>query len=308
MKTARLHPFACLTLVFLLQCGGVLRAEKEDLAGPPIVTAKTWAVMDAVSGELIASHLPDQPVKAASTTKMMTCLTVLRLAEENPAVLEEMIELSEFAAATKGSRAELATGEKLRVADALYALMLPSGNDCANAIAEHFHPRLPPPGEDSPAALTSAVYKTRANFIAQMNRNALELGMKNTVYLSAIGDGGTTIDPTTTARDLLILARQAMGNPRFREVVGTRSYSAPVGLPEGGSRTGEWENTNELLEWENYDGVKTGTTVTAGRCLVASGRHEDRHLFVCVLGSAGGNARYADTRNLFRWAWNNAAR
>ena len=64
-----------------------------------------------------------------------------------------------------------------------------------------------------------------------------------------------------------------------------------------------WNNTNELLELEGYDGVKTGTTDAAGSCLVSHGQRGEQQLIVVVLGSAASEARYADTRNLFRWAW-----
>jgi D-alanyl-D-alanine carboxypeptidase (penicillin-binding protein 5/6) len=64
-----------------------------------------------------------------------------------------------------------------------------------------------------------------------------------------------------------------------------------------------WESTNRLLEMEGYDGVKTGTTMAAGNCLVASGRHDGDHLLVVVLGCTSNDSRYLDARNLFRWAW-----
>ena len=73
--------------------------------------------------------------------------------------------------------------------------------------------------------------------------------------------------------------------------------------PAGRSRDVVWTNTNKLLETEGYDGVKTGTTTAAGACLVASGRLGDDHLIVVVLGAGSSEGRYADARNLFRWAW-----
>ena len=72
---------------------------------------------------------------------------------------------------------------------------------------------------------------------------------------------------------------------------------------DGHTRNVAWTNTNRLLEIEGYDGVKTGTTNAAGNCLVASGRRGDVHLIVVILGSSAADGRYADARNLFRWAW-----
>ena len=71
----------------------------------------------------------------------------------------------------------------------------------------------------------------------------------------------------------------------------------------GQSRNVIWANTNKLLEFEGYDGVKTGTTNGAGACLVASGKLGDDRLIVVILGAPSSDARYADARNLFRWAW-----
>lgn len=259
--------------------------------------------MDAVTGEMVGGVDADAPSRAASTTKMMCLTVILDLAHKEPLVLDEMVKISAYAASIKGSTAELAEGEAIQVRHALYAMMLPSGNDMTTALAEHFNERFELPGEESPASLRTEVYQTRSRFIAQMNRTAQQLGMKNTQYRSAFGDGGSRDDPTTTARDLLVLTRAGMGREPFREVVGRAVYEAPIKLADGGERMGRWENTNELLKWTNYDGVKTGTTVTAGACLVASGQHEGRHLYLVLLGSSGSAARYVDVRNLFRWGW-----
>jgi D-alanyl-D-alanine carboxypeptidase (penicillin-binding protein 5/6) len=167
-----------------------------------------------------------------------------------------------------------------------------------NAFAEHFHARLAPPDEPSPPELA-----TRCNFVAEMNRVAQSLGMKRTRYRIPYGDGGTTADRTTTARELLMLTHAAMQNAFFREIVGTSSHASEVSQPDGSPREVRWLNTNKLLVLPGYDGVKTGGTVTAGSCLVASGHRGDRHLFVTVLGSTSDAGRYVDTRNLFRWAW-----
>jgi D-alanyl-D-alanine carboxypeptidase (penicillin-binding protein 5/6) len=64
-----------------------------------------------------------------------------------------------------------------------------------------------------------------------------------------------------------------------------------------------WENTNQLLKIEGYDGVKTGTTSAAGACLVSSAKRGDDALIVVVLGAASSDSRYIDARNLYRWGW-----
>ncbi len=279
----------------------------EDLGAPPIVTAVSWAIADATDGKLLWSHLPDEPRKAASTTKTMCALVVLELAKADPAILEEQIEVSTFAAATDGSTAELEAGDQLNVRDGLYALLLPSGNDMGNAFAEHFNARLAPPGDETPASAKTSASAARMNFVAEMNRTAQRLGMNNTSYRIAYGDGGTADDRTTTAQDLVTLAMAARLHPLLREVVATKEKKASLRGKDGSEREVTWKNTNLLLEIGGYDGIKTGTTPSAGRCLVASGTRDGKSLIVVSLGSTSDEGRFADSRNLFRWAWSKLA-
>lgn len=282
-----------------------LHAAEEDLASPPVVTARAWALCDPATGELLAESHADEPRKAASTAKTMCAYTVLRLAGREPAILEEWVAISALAAATVGSRAELTEGQSLQVRDCVLGLLLPSGNDAGNALAEHFHPRLAPPDDAMRArGLDNPVLGTRVNFIAEMNRHARTLGMTSTVYRSSFGDGGTEDDRTTTARDLCRLATAAMREPLFRTWVATRRHSASIRQPDGSLQRVEWVNSNTLLQLDlGYDGIKTGVTNQAGHCLVASARRGGDHLLLALLGSSSEAARDADARNLFRWAW-----
>lgn len=280
-------------------------AERESLAAPPLVTAKAWAIADGKTGRMLWGSNADEPRKSASTTKMMCAFVVLELAERSPAVLEERVMFSQLAGTTSGSTAAIKPGESVTVRDCLYGLLLPSGNDAGNALAEHFNARFAAPdAEMLRFGLGNTNLSTRVNFIAEMNRIARRIGLTNTIYRSSFGDGGTESDRTTTTRDLTRLAWAAMQKPQFRHYVATRRHEGAVRTAEGGARTQVWENTNQLLGLDaGYDGVKTGTTNQAGQCLVASGHRGSDHLIVAVLGCEADNARYVDTRNLFRWAW-----
>jgi len=86
-------------------------------------------------------------------------------------------------------------------------------------------------------------------------------------------------------------------------VVATPQYGTTLGSVSGYQRNIVWRSTNQLLRIEGYDGIKTGTTGAAGNCLVSTGERDGRRLFVVVLGATSTEARYTDTRNLFRWAW-----
>lgn len=266
------------------------KAPADSLDGPPFVTAKAWVVADGKTGKVLWGSDAAEPRPMASTTKIMTAWVVLRLAAADPKVLDEVVTFSEQAAKTTGSSAKLEAGDKLPVRELLYGLLLPSGNDAAVALAEHFGPRLG--GEKDGDAVK--------RFVGEMNRRAKELGLKETSYLDP---HGLSKDNVSSARNLAALAREAMTDERFRGYVGTRRHECEVTGAGGGKRQVVWNNTNKLLDVEGYEGVKTGTTTPAGNCLVASARRGDDRLIVVVLGSTATDGRYADARNLFRWAW-----
>src|SRR3954469_19174770 len=265
------------------------KAPADRLDGPPFVTAKALAVADGKTGKLVAgSHEADRR-PMASTTKIMTAWLVLGLAADDPKALDEVVTFSERAAKTPGSSSKLKAGEKLPARELMYGLLLPSGNDAAVALAEHFGPRFK--GEKGDG---------HDRFIAEMNKRAKELGLKETAYTDP---NGLSKENVSSARDLAALAARAMADERFRGYVGTRRHTGTVAGPDGQKREVTWTNTNQLLDTEGYDGVKTGTTTPAGACLVASGHRGSGHVIVVVLGSTSGDARYTDARNLFRWAW-----
>jgi D-alanyl-D-alanine carboxypeptidase (penicillin-binding protein 5/6) len=225
----------------------------------------------------------------------MTACVVLELAREKPAILDETVVFSRRADETPGSTAGLRVGERIPVREALYGLMLPSGNDAATALAEHFGERFAPPPD---APLTNDPLE---RFVAEMNRRAALWEMTDTRY---VNPHGLTDDAhKSSARDQFKLAVRALSYPGLRDIVGTRQRGCRVEGPGGWRRDVVWKNTNRLLEREGYLGLKTGTTDAAGACLVSVGARDGRELIVVVLGCANSDARYFDTRHLFRWAW-----
>jgi D-alanyl-D-alanine carboxypeptidase (penicillin-binding protein 5/6) len=287
------------------------RQPAEAVDGPPHVTCKAWAVADGRTGKVLHGHEQNRRLDFASTTKMMTAYVVLELAKADAKVLDEPLVFSQHADDTVGSTADVRAGERLTVGEALYGLMLPSGNDAATALAEHFGSRFEPekkssekPSAKSPAAAPPTADDAFRRFVAEMNRTAKKLGMNDTHYANP--HGLTVRGHVATASDLARLAAAAMQNELFRKYVNTRQHGCTVTGPGGYRRNIVWENTNKLLAIEGYNGVKTGTTTAAGACLVSYGTRGDRSLIVVVLGAVAAEARYTDTRNLFRWAWNGA--
>ncbi|MBN9120211.1 MAG: D-alanyl-D-alanine carboxypeptidase [Planctomycetes bacterium] len=266
------------------------KAPADPLDGPPPVTAKAWVVADGKTGKVIRGGDEAEPRPMASTSKIMTAWIVLRLVADDAKVLDEVVTYSDRAAKTVGSSAKLNAGEKVPVKELLYGLMLPSGNDAAVALAEHFGPRF------GAAAEGDGLQR----FVAEMNRRCKALGLKEMAYKDP---NGLSRDNVSSARDLAALAFEAMKDERFRTYVATRRHECEVTEPGGGKRKVVWTNTNRLLDIEGYEGVKTGTTTPAGNCLVASAKRGDDRLIVVVLGSTSTDSRYTDSRNLFRWGW-----
>ena len=264
-------------------------APADTPAGPPVVTAAAWAVVDAESGDLLHGHEQDTKRQQASVTKLMTALLVLERAAVDAGLLAETVRVSARAGTETGSTAQLRPGDRVSVGDLLFGLMLPSGNDASVALAEHVGGRLD--GEGDPLA----------RFVAAMNARAAALGLRSTTYGNP---HGLTVEGCgSTAREIATLARETMKHPLFREIVATRRRTATIENIDGYRREVVWNNTNKLLGIEGYEGIKTGTTTPAGCCLASCGRRGGRRLIVVVLGSTSTEARYADARNLFRYAW-----
>src|SRR3954464_12873394 len=208
-------------IVFLLLAPGwavaqapPAKAPADGLDGPPFVTAKSWAVADEKTGKLVAGAHESDRRPMASTTKIMTAWLVLRLAADDPKALDEVVTFSERAAKTPGSSSKLNAGEKLPARELMYGLLLPSGNDAAVALAEHFGPRFKSDKADA-----------HDRFIAEMNRRAKELGLKETAYTDP---NGLSKENVSGARDLAALAARALANERFRGYVGTRRHTGTV--------------------------------------------------------------------------------
>lgn len=286
------------------------RKPSDALQGPPFLTCKAWVVGDYATGNVLWGNDESQPLDIASTTKIMTAYIGLKLAEEQPEILQETVRFSQRADETIGSTARVRAGETLPVSELLYGLLLPSGNDASVALAEHFGDRLEATYAGETSSQDDKTSDTQSDdphdkFVRHMNRTAAELGMSETQFRNP--HGLTEDGHKSSARDLLKLARAALKTPRFQDYVDTRQRGCTVTGPGGYRRNVVWKNTNRLLGIDGYQGVKTGTTSAAGACLVASGKRGDDRLLIVVLGSSSSAARYTDTRNLFRWAWNQRA-
>lgn len=266
----------------------------EPSAGAPFVSCKAWVAYDPRTGAIIDGSDADKSLEIASTTKMMTAWLISKWANEQPEILNERVTFSARADNTPGSSATIRAGESVMVRELLYGLMLPSGNDAATALAEHFGDRF---YADPEKKLENAYER----FVAAMNAEAQRIGMAHTSFRNP--HGWPHKEHYSSCYDLALLASRVMESTLLQEVVGTRQFSCETQSIEGYRRKLTWKNTNELLGTEGYVGVKTGTTDSAGACLVSCSIRDGNKLIVVTLGSSGSAARYADSRNLHRWGW-----
>ena len=275
------------------------KSKQPPLSNPPSVTCKAWVIADNTSGEAIYEFNSHTALETASTTKIMTALVVLNYVAKHPDQLSEKIEFSERADNTVGSTAGIRAGEQITVREALYGLLLPSGNDASVALAEEFGSRI---ANGKPASSNQAeLAESYDQFINAMNTTASELGLRETHYTNP--NGLPNEEHVSSAADLAKITVAAMRHALFRDISSSRQFGCVATSKQGYRRNILWKNTNRLLAIEGFSGVKTGTTNAAGACLVALGERDGDQLLSVVLGSTSGDARFVDTENLLRWAW-----
>lgn len=254
------------------------------------------------------------PTQIASITKVMTALVALQNSS-----LDEMVEVSTYAAHIGESSAQLWPGDELTMEEALKALMIPSGNDAAAAIAEHVGKTLPgyePSSDNSDAsgdtsgsdgAQESGDMAAISAFVKAMNDKALELGCTDTLFENPHGLDEDPFDGNlhSCAADVSLIITAAMQNETFRDIVKTEN--AAIKIKRGGEDDEiELKSTDELLStYEGACGVKTGFTEKAGPCFAGACERDGKYLYSVVLHSSSESQRFVDTETLFNWVYEN---
>ncbi len=232
----------------------------------PDVGAKAAVVMDADSGEVLFSKNETLRLPMASTTKIMSALVVL-----SQDALDEPFTVDDRAVDTEGSTMGLEKGDKVTLRELCAGMLLPSGNDAANAAAYR-------------------VSGSIEGFVGLMNERAKELGLSDTHFVTPSGLDDYTDAHYSTAADMAKLAAIAIKNEDFTAICSKSEMSLPV----SGKKL---YNTNKLLDsCEGVFGVKTGFTDKAGRCLVSACERKGRTL-VCV--TLNDHNDWADHKALF---------
>ena len=235
--------------------------------------AASMITTEAGSGRVLYEKNADVRRPMASTTKIATAITVI----DNVPDLEKTVVIPDCAVGVEGSSIYLSKGETASIRDLLYGLMLQSGNDCAVALA---------------VTTAGSVEK----FAALMNETARKCGANDTNFVTPHGLHDD--NHYTTARDLAKISAYAMKNATFREIVSSKKHTMPWA---GHDCDRVILNKNKILTtFDGGDGIKTGYTKKAGRCLVASATRDGMTIISVVLDCG---PMFEECRNLMEKAF-----
>ena len=278
--------------------GETVEARGLTVAQCPSIDALYACVMDE-DGTVYFERDATSPTQIASVTKIMTGVVALDAVDQGLVPLTDHVIVSAAAAEVGESSAGLQEGDMLTLQDALYALLVPSGNDAAVTIAEYVGQALIDANGGGGDAVTA--------FCDAMNAKAAELGCVDTVYRNPHGldDGEWTGDQHSCAADQAKVVQCAMLNELFRTIVAGGDATISV------DRAGEdidiaLESTDGFLDIYEYAcGVKTGFTDLAGPSFAGAANNGERYLYAIVIHSSSEAQRFVDAQTLCEWAYDN---
>ncbi|MFR2965425.1 MAG: D-alanyl-D-alanine carboxypeptidase family protein [Anaerovoracaceae bacterium] len=275
------------------ESNSVDESDSSDVSGVPDVEAKSAIILCGDTGEIIWEKNADEKMEPASMTKLMTAL----LAVENLKPDQE-VEVTGEAAAMPETKIYLQTGEKITVEELLYGLLLESGNDAAIALA---------------IATAGSV----EDFAAMMNERAKEIGCTNTNFVNPSGLADE--NHYSTARDMVMIAKEALSNETVRKIAGTAEHTIPA---TNAYEERNLENTNYFLKGvdkevngkkikvDKYDGVFGGKTGYVGEdkaALVTGLSADGLEIYSLVMGSSL-EGRYSDVKELMDYGKANVSK
>ena len=236
------------------------------------VSARNAIALDSKTKQVLFEQNADEIVPMASTTKILTALVAITHGD-----LDREVTISKNAASIRGSKVGYVAGEKRRLRDLLYGLMYKSGNDAAIAIAEDIGGSI-------------------EGFSKIMNDYAISLGLINSHFESP--HGLDSPKHYTCAYDLALLTTKAMESDLFCQICGTKSITRDTS-----NFTRDYNNINKILyKIPEANGVKTGYTGQAGKCLVSSVKHEGRNIIIVVLNCSD---RWNVTEKIYKYVADN---
>ena len=271
---------------FLAACAASLLAISAAVAQtvpPPSIAAKSWLLLDATSGQVIASQDAAARIEPASLSKIMTAYLVFGAIRDKKLTLDQMVNVSAHAwkVDPSSSKMFIDPATPVSINDLLHGLMVQSGNDAAVALAE-------------------AVAGDEGTFVFMMNKEAARMGMKNSKFANP--HGLPSPDNFSTAHDLSILAaRVILDFPQFYKIDSVKSFTYnKITQP----------NRNRLLWLDpTVDGMKTGHTDSSGYSMIASARRPSgnlqRRLISVMVGTNSDQTRTQESQKLLNWGFQN---
>jgi D-alanyl-D-alanine carboxypeptidase (penicillin-binding protein 5/6) len=249
-----------------------VRVAAIPLTPPPRIVGESAIVVDIESGRVLYAKNADERRAVASTQKILTAMCVI-----DSGNIDRTVTITASDGQVEPTKLWLRPGETYTRRELTRVLMVSSANDVARALARD-------------------VAGSQDAFMAMMNRKAASLGMRNSHFKNP--HGLTEPGQYSTARDMAIAARAAYRYRLIREFAATRQFTFRF----NDGRTRALRNTNRVLRSLDYcNGMKTGTTIASGRCLISTGELNGRSVIVVVLKSDSANI-WDDSEKLLRWA------
>lgn len=242
---------------------------------PPTVAAKAWLLLDVGSGQTLTAEKPDERIEPASLTKLMTAYLSFAAVKNKTLSLDQVVPVSERAWKVPGSKMFIEPNMPVTVKELIHGMIIQSGNDACVALAE-------------------VIAGSEENFVQLMNKEAARLGLKNTHFENATGLPHPS--HLTSVRDLATLATAIIRDfPEFYPIYSIKEYTYnKIKQP----------NRNRLLYIDpTVDGVKTGHTESAGYCLIASAKRNERRLVSVVVGTTSDSVRAQESQKLLNWGY-----
>lgn len=273
---------AVMTLCLLVPMTAAARPLEDGT--PMSLTSPAAILAETATGTIIFEKNADERREVASITKLMTALLVMEAIDRGDVQLNDSVQVSQNAAAMKGSQALLDANATYSLEDLLRTTIMASANDSAVALSEY-------------------LCGSEEAFVARMNARAGDLGMTNTHYVNCTGypqEG-----QYTTARDVCTLCCEVAKHPLY-----TKYSSVWIDkLNHPGGRVTDLTNTNRLVRfYQGCDGFKTGSTDAAKYCLAATAEKNGMRLVAIVLGTPVSQTRFDEARAMLDYGFANYQR
>lgn len=280
-KNKKIISVIIIIFIMLFNVVNVYATEELD------VNAKAAIIVERNTGKIIYEKETQTKNYPASVTKILTAILALENCQ-----LDDVATVSQTAISnipTEYIVAPLKVGEEIKIEDLLYALMLKSANDAAYVLAEHMGGSV-------------------EGFANMMNKKAEEIGCKGTHFVNP--NGIHNENHYTTAYDLYLISDYAMKNETFAKIVSTYSYTLPAtnkypNKDRVMKNTNEFINPNSGFYNKSVKGIKTGTTIPAGNCLITDATENGMDFITVVLGAQTANSKFTETSKMIGYAFNN---